>query len=326
MSEAIANENLDTIECTPIDEEELTPESPAPSNPIPHIPCWEGHRITKANLVLEGGAMRGMFTAGVLDYFMDKGLFCENVIGVSAGALCGLNYVAGEDGRTAFLNMMYCDDPRYLSLFSFATTGNAMGVDFMFDEIPNKLHPLNYDAFDESPMKLTVVSSNLELGEADYHKIDGIKYDIDYVIASASMPVLSQITDIDGKLLLDGGTCDSIPINYSKLTGAKKHIVVLTQDETYEKKPSSLMPILRAEYADFPFYLDRCEFRHYEYNRTKRMLKRMHEAGECFVIQPAKPVEISKMEKDRDKLFDLYLQGLEAAAAAWDDLQKYLAD
>lgn len=323
MSEAFETENAESVEYTVVDEDSFDPTEASAFGL--HTPAWEGHEVTNANLVLEGGAMRGMFTAGVLDYFCDKGLFCENIIGVSAGALCGLNYVAGEDGRTAFLNMLYCDDPRYLSLYSFATTGNAMGLDFMFDEIPNKLHPLNFDAFNASPMNLTVVSSNLELGEADYHRIENLRFDMDYVVASASMPVVSQITDIDGKLLLDGGTCDSIPINYSLLTGAKKHIVILTQDETYEKKPNSLMPIIHREYADYPYYIDRCEFRHYEYNRTTRMLKRMHEAGDCFVIQPQKPVEISNMEKDRDKLFDLYQQGLEVAAKTWDDLQEYLA-
>ncbi len=145
--------------------------SPSPSRAADavHEPAWRGHGTAPVNLVLEGGAMRGQFTAGVLDFFMDQKLFCERVIGVSAGALCGYNYVAGEDGRTCYLNTKYCDDWRYLSMKSFVRTGNACGREFAFDEIPNRLEPFNYAAFDESPMELIAVSSDLVTGEADYH-------------------------------------------------------------------------------------------------------------------------------------------------------------
>ena len=147
----------------PIDQASATRTTSPSSASTPHTtpgamrePVWNGHSITPANLVLEGGAMRGQFTAGVLDFFMDQKLFCERVIGVSAGALCGYNYVAGEDGRTCYLNTKYCDDWRYLSMKSFVRTGNACGREFTFDEIPNRLEPFNYAAFDESPMQLAV--------------------------------------------------------------------------------------------------------------------------------------------------------------------------
>ena len=289
-----------------------------------HEPAWRGHATTHANLVLEGGAMRGQFTAGVLDFFMDKKLFCERVIGVSAGALCGYNYVAGEDGRTCYLNTKYCTDWRYLSMQSFVRTGNACGREFAFDEIPNRLEPFNYAAFDESPMRLVTVASNLVTGEADYHEFADSLADLPYLIASSSMPLVSRTVEVDGKLLLDGGTCDSVPLTYSLLTGARKHIVVLTQAADYVKGPNKLMALLRQRYHDYPYYLERLHLRHYEYNRLYRALPRLHDEGRIFVLRPPEPVTVSSMEKDADKLFALYEQGYATAALSWDALVRYL--
>lgn len=293
----------------------------------PVAPAWEGHATTPANLVLEGGAMRGQFTAGVLDFFMEHGLFCDHVIGVSAGALNGYCYVAGEIGRTCFLNMKYCNDPRYLSLKSYVRTGNACGREFAFHEVPEKLDPFNFEAYRTSPIRLTVVSSNLDTGEADYHDVVDASNDSDlaHLIASSSMPLVSQIVEVNGKRLLDGGTCDSVPITFSQLTGRNKHVVVLTQAADYVKGPNKLMPALSQAYSEFPYYVDRLRYRHYEYNRTYRRVARMHEAGEAFVIRPQKPVTIHSMEHDQEKLLDLYEQGYAEAARTWEALQEYLA-
>lgn len=297
----------------------------APSPAPLHEPAWRGHDAFPANLVLEGGAMRGQFTAGVLDFFMDRKLFCERVIGVSAGALCAYNYVAGEDGRTCYLNTKYCNDWRYLSMKSFVRTGNACGREFTFDEIPNRLEPFNYAAFDESPMKLVSVASNLVTGEADYHEFADSKADLPYLIASSSMPLVSQIVDVDGKMLLDGGTCDSVPVVYSMLTGAKKHIVVLTQAADYVKGPDKMLALLRQRYGMHPHYVERLQHRHYEYNRLYRALPRLHEAGDIFLIRPPEPVTVASMERDPEKLFALYEQGYAEAARVWPALQEYLA-
>lgn len=286
-------------------------------------PAYTGKDLTHANLILEGGAMRGQFTAGVLDYFMEQGLFCDNTIGVSAGSLCGYNYVAGQIGRSCYQNLKYCDDWRYLSMKSFVRTGNAFGRDFAFREIPEELDPFDYATFNDSPMNLTVVSSNLETGEADYHLMKS-QDDLPYMIASSSMPLVSQIVEVDNKLLLDGGTCDSVPILYSLLSGVKKHIVVLTQDATYEKKPNKMMPAIRQLYSDYPHYLDRLQYRHYEYNRTYRFIKQLEKEGVCFVIRPPEPVTISSMEKDREKLLELYEQGYAEAMRNFKALENYL--
>ena len=289
-----------------------------------NAPAWRGHAITHANLVLEGGAMRGQFTAGVLDFFMDRKLFCERVIGVSAGALCGYNYVAGDIGRSCYLNVKYCSDWRYLSMKSFVRTGNAYGREFAFDEIPNRLEPFDYAAFDASPMRLVTVASNLDSGEADYHEFADARADMPYLVASSSMPLVSRIVEAGGKRLLDGGTCDSVPILYSLLTGAEKHVVVLTQAAGYVKGPNKLMALLRQRYHAFPLYLERLQHRHFEYNRTYRALGRLHAEGRAFVIRPPEPVEVASMEKDADKLLALYEQGYATAARLWPELVRYL--
>lgn len=289
------------------------------------LPAWKGADVADVDLILEGGAMRGQFTAGVLDVFMDRGLFCERTIGVSAGALCGYNYVAGATGRSCYLNLKYCSDWRYLSLKSFVRTGNAYGREFAFERIPGELEPFDTRAFDESPLKLVAVSSNLDTGEADYHELAS-SADIPYVIASSSMPLVSQIVEVDGKRLLDGGGCDSVPYLYSLLTASRerKRIVVLTQADGYVKSPNRLMPLLHQRYAEFPYYLDRLQTRHFDYNRTYRALARLHDAGELFIIRPQKPVTVASMEKDPAKLMDLYEQGCAEAVRLWDDLQLYL--
>ena len=293
----------------------------APFNP----PAWEGVPLVHANLVLEGGAMRGQFTAGVLDFFMDQKFFCDYVVGVSAGALCGGNYVAGAPGRSSLINVKYADDSRYLSMQSFVRTGNAYGREFAFHEIPDVLEPMDYEAFRRSPIRFEVVSTNLETGEADYHEMRDYHDDLPYIIASSSMPLVSQIVEVDGKLLLDGGTSDSVPLLHSILTGANKHIVVLTQAHDYVKRANKLMALMRQRYADYPYYLERLQYRHYEYNRLYRWIAREEAAGRIFVIRPPEPVTVSSMEHDAEKLLALYEQGLAAAAKAWPKLQEYLA-
>ncbi len=286
--------------------------------------AWLGKSSTKANLVLEGGAMRGLFTAGVTDFLLSKDIFCERVIGTSAGALMGYNYVAGLTGRGAYVNMKYCNDWRYLSLRSFALTGNAFGREMSFDAVPNYIDPFPYSTFDASPMSLIAVSSNLETGLADYHLFTDAKADVPYLISSSAMPMVSQIVEIDGKKLLDGGPCDSIPIEFSLETGAQKHIVVLTQDATYHKDPNKMMPVLARRFADYPNFVERLEGRFVEYNAVRRRLFEMHEAGQVFVLMPEKPVTIATMEHNQQKLLDLYEEGVAVAASQFDALQAYL--
>lgn len=292
-----------------------------------NISVWDGATAQDFHLVLEGGAMRGQFSAGVLDYFMEQGLLAKRVYGTSAGALNGLNYVAGDYGRSCFINVKYCTDWRYLSMQNYARTGNAFGVDYLLNTIPNELETYDYDHYAHSPSCLVSVASNIELGEADYREITDLRdtRDLAYLGASASIPLVNKIVEIDGKKLLDGGTCDSVAYIKSLLDGAKKQVVVLTQDATYVKKPNKLMALANARYSQYPLFLERMENRHYEYNLLYRRLARLHEEGSLFVIRPQKPVTVASMESDREKLIDLYAQGYAEAMRTWDDLMRYLA-
>ncbi|MDR2492811.1 MAG: patatin family protein [Coriobacteriales bacterium] len=295
----------------------------APSD-VAYRPAWRGASVIDANLVLEGGAMRGQFTAGVLDYLMDVGMLPKTVIGVSAGALNGFHYVAGARGRSCYLNTKYCGDWRYFSLRSFATSGNAFNVQFVFDRIPRTLEPFDFDAYRDSPLELVAVCSNLELGEADYTTVTDPEAQLDYVRASAAMPLVSRIVRIDDKKLLDGGTCDSVPVIHSQLSGAQKHIVVLTQDESYLKTPEKLMPLMRLRYLAHPEFVRRLKKRHEDYNRVYRIVARLAESGEVFLLRPAEPVTVKNMETDPDKLYALYQHGYDQARKGFPDLVRYL--
>ena len=300
--------------------------SPAGGESACEPPAWQGRAASPVNLVLEGGAMRGQFTAGVLDFLMDQGLLCENIIGTSAGALTGYYYVAGARGRTCLQNVVFCDDWRYMSLKSYVRTGNAFAREFAFYDIPDRLLPFDYDSFNCSPMNLVAVSANLETGEADYHLIGDAKKDMPYLIASSSMPLISQIVEVDGKLLLDGGACDSVPIVHSWIMNGtgRKNIVVLTQDATYVKPANKLLPLISSRYRDYPYYVERLANRHIDYNRTYRAIDRWHDEGHLFRIRPPKPVQVGSMEKDPEKLLALYEEGYQTAASNWPALLQYL--
>jgi predicted patatin/cPLA2 family phospholipase len=287
-------------------------------------PAWQGASIVDCALVLEGGAMRGQFTAGVLDFLMDEGVMPRMAVGVSAGALNGFNYVAGSRGRSCYLNTKYCSDWRYLSMRSFVVTGDALGAKFAFETIPDELDPFDYDAYRASPLALYTVASDIERGEADYTALLEPDAQRDYLRASASMPLVSRIVEIDGKRLLDGGTCDSVPVGFARTLATKRQIVILTQDAGYVKKPEKVMPLIRKVYADFPRYITRMENRHIDYNRVYREVANLHESGELFAIRPPAPVTVASMEHDSRKLYELWSTGYEEARRNWPALRRWL--
>jgi predicted patatin/cPLA2 family phospholipase len=287
-------------------------------------PAWKGATLLDCSLVLEGGAMRGQFTAGVLDYLMDEGALPRRTVGVSAGALNGFNYRAGIRGRSILLNTKYCTNWRYFSMRSYALTGSAFNSKFVFERIPQKLEPFDYDGYAASPLELVTVASDLVSGEADYFNLKDARTEIDYLRASSSMPLLSKIVETDNKKLLDGGICDSVPLDYAISWGGRKHIVVLTQHDGYIKPDYKLMPLVRRVYKDYPYFIERFEHRSYEYNRSYRKVKRMKDAGEIFALMPPSPVQVESMEHDPRKLYHLYLVGYEQARRNWKAIQMYL--
>ncbi len=292
----------------------------------PERPAYEGHEVLPVTLILEGGGLRAQFTAGVLDFFMEQGVVVDHVIGVSAGALSGTYYKAGLPERTAFLNMKYCDDDRFFSMKSFRETGNVCGREFLFHDIIDTLHPFDKAWFSDSPIRLTAVSTNLETGEADYHNVQTLENDLDYLISSSSLPLLSKPVEVDGKLLLDGGTADSIPFAHAfEVDPTNKVIVVLTREAEYKKSKGKTLPVAERAYKEYPNYVECMKHRYYMYNKDHKAVLRLHEEGRIFAIMPEKPIGIKALERDRSKLLDLYAQGYEQAAKNWEALQEFLA-
>ena len=280
--------------------------------------------MSRLGLVLEGGGMRGVYTAGVLDFLMDHDIYTDGVIGVSAGACHGCSYVSKQRGRAYRVNVPYIHDKRYAGVRSLFKTGDLFNADFIYDLIPNKLDPYDYQTFYQAAIPFYAVSSNLETGKAEYHRCVSMKDDVQYVRASASLPLLANIIEIDGKKLLDGGVCDSIPIHQFRKMGYDKNIVVLTQCAEYRKGKNNLLPILRVVYKQYPKFIHALETRHIVYNRTLKDLADLEKKGEVFIIRPSTPVTISRLEKNEEKLQALYQQGYHDAENLYDSLLAFI--
>lgn len=303
----------------------FAPEGYLPLDDPRYHPAWQGVAPLDCNLVLEGGSMRGQFTAGVLDLLMDEGILPSTVIGVSAGALNGCNFVAGMRGRTSYLNTKYCDYWRYYSMRSLLLKGSVSDMRFVFGDLLYGLEPFDFDSFADSPLRLITVAANLETGQADYHEYRDLRSEMGYLQASVSMPLVTRPVTIDGKKLLDGGICDSVPIEHSKGLGANRHIVVLTQDADYIKQPVGLRGLSRLMYRRYARFIWAIEHRHEIYNQTYAQVTRMHEDGEIFLLRPQHPVTVASMEQDRGKLRDLYLHGYGEAKRHLPAIRAYLA-
>ena len=279
----------------------------------------------KKGLILEGGAMRGMFTAGVIDVMMENGIDFDGAIGVSAGAAFSCNYKSKQVGRVIRYNMKYCADRRYSGIGSLIKTGNIFSTDFAYGEVPLKFDVFDFETYQSNPMDFYVVCTDIETGKAVYHNYGG-KDDhcFDWIRASASMPIVSQIVDIDGRKLLDGGIADSIPVKYFEELGYRKNVVVLTQPENYQKKKNRLMPLIRLKYRRYPKLVETMANRHLVYNAALDYIKDRERQGALFVIRPKEKLKIGKVEKNPDKLKEVYDIGRETAAAQIQAIKDFL--
>lgn len=280
--------------------------------------------MEKLGLVLEGGGMRGLYTIGVLDFLMEKGIYTDGVIGVSAGACNACSYASRQIGRSVRINVNYIKDKRYMSLRSLVKTGDLFGAKFIYDTIPNELEPFDYEAFDQQGMELYAVCTNLETGKAEYIKCKDMKKDVIYVRASASLPLLSRIVEVDGMKLLDGGAADSIPFKKFQEMGYHKNIVVLTRDAAYRKGKNNLMPIIRRTYRQYPNFIEALDTRHNRYNQSLEELEKMEKEGSVLVIRPSSSIEIGRLEKDPAKLKNLYKKGYHDAKAMYPQILAYI--
>ena len=279
----------------------------------------------RTGLILEGGAMRGMYTAGVLDVFMEQGVAFDGVIGVSAGAITGCSYVSGQVGRTIRYNKKYCKDKRFMSFYSWVTTGDLVGNRFCYHELPEKLDPYDNEAFKKSNTAFYVTCTNIETGNAEYIQLKDMFEDIDYMRASASMPYVSKIVEKDGKKLLDGGCSDSVPVQEFINMGYEKNVVILTRPADYRKKPEK-KGLARLIYRKYPKFVERLENRWQEYNRMVEQLQKLEQKGKIFVIRPKKPLEIGRMSHDVNEIQKAYEQGRADGIESLESMKAWLED
>ncbi len=280
--------------------------------------------MVKAGLVLEGGGMRGVYTAGVLDFFIDQDLYFSDIYGVSAGACHMCSYISQQKERAYRVNVDYLQDKNYCSMYSLLKTGDLFGAEMCYDKIPNELDPYDYEAFGRYKGNAYAVVTNIETGKAEYIRMEDMHKDIIAIQASASLPLVSKNVYINGVPYLDGGVADAIPIMKSLQDGNKKNVVIMTKEVGYRRKPSSNMTAIRLRYRKYPELVKDMERRHIVYNKTLDFLEEHEKKGHIFVIRPKEDCGVGRIEKNKDKLRALYQMGYDDAKASFEDLKKYL--
>ncbi len=261
----------------------------------------------KTGLVLEGGAMRGLFTAGILDVLLEANVTFDGVVGVSAGAAFGINFVSGQNGRTIRYNKRFAKDWRYCSLRSWLTTGDLFGAEFAYHTLPEKLDPFDSEAFEKSTTDYHLVCTDVRTGKAVYRQLDkGGHETYDWVRASASMPFVSKPVSIGDQLLLDGGIADSIPLAYFENGGYEHNVVILTQPEGYSKGHNRLMPLLRIALRKYPDLVHALDVRHIMYNKQLEHVRKRETEGKALVIRPTEPLQIGHVSHNPDEMQAVY--------------------
>ena len=277
----------------------------------------------KNGLVLEGGGMRGIYTAGVLDVFMEENIGFAGVIGVSAGAIHGCSYISGQKGRNLRYYKKYCNDKRFMSYRNLILTGDIAGEKFCYHDLPEKLDPFDYDGFNASKMKFYVTCSNVETGKAEYLNLTDMKGEIDLLRASASLPYVSRIVKIKGMKLLDGGCTDSIPVAAFRNMGYEKCVVVLTRHKGYVKGPEK-SALAKLFYGKYPEFSKAMETRHDTYNQSVAEIEKLEQEGKVFVIRPSVELTIGRMEGNPEKLQEVYDIGVKDAQNQLKLLKEWL--
>ena len=275
-------------------------------------------------LVLEGGGFRGMYTCGVIDVFMENGICFDEVVGVSAGAAFGCNIKSKQIGRALRYNKRFCRDSRYSGLKSFIKTGDLYNKEFAYGIVPTILDPFDTKTFRENPLKFTVVCTDIHTGNPVYHEIqNGDATDIEWIRASASIPIVSKPVKLDGYELLDGGVSDSIPVNWM-LERSDKTVIVLTRDKSYHKEPMKYIHLLKKAFKEYPNLQKALENRYIVYNKTLDEIEQLEREGKVFVIRPSKPISCAMIEKDPNHLQEIYDIGRRDALHYLVDFKKYL--
>ena len=277
----------------------------------------------KTALILEGGAMRGLYSAGVLDVFMKNNISADVVYGVSAGALFGLNYKSRQIGRALRYNLKYANEKNYMGLYSLFTTGNIMNKDFCFKKLVYELDKLDFETYKNYPVDFYAVVTNLETGKPEYIKIDDAQKDMEYFRASGSMPFVSRPVEISGNFYLDGAMSDAIPLKKVLETGCEKIIVILTRPSGYRKKKSYLP--YKLFYGKFPNLVKTAKNYYKEYNETIDLIEKYEAENKIIVLRPSKLVKMKRVEKDINKLQSIYDLGISDCMNKLDEIKEYLS-
>lgn len=281
--------------------------------------------MPRRGLVLEGGAMRGLFSCGVTDVFLEEGIAFDGMIGVSAGAVFGCNFKSKQAGRALRYNQQFCRDWRYCSWRSFLLTGNLFGEQLCYHDIPERLDPFDNEAFQANPMAFYVAATDADTGEAVYHQcLSGQGEDLEWMRASASMPLVSRVVEVGGYHLLDGGVADSIPLKFFQGLGYDRNVVILTQPRGYLKGPNPLVPLAKGMLHGYPKVVEAMAHRHEKYNETTAYIEAMEQAGQVFAIRPPKALGIGHIERDPQELARVYHLGRETARGALEAMRVFL--
>lgn len=280
----------------------------------------------QAGLVLEGGGMKGIYTAGVLDFFLDKEIEFSSSYGVSAGACSLCSYLSKQKKRQYRITLNYLDNKKYCSAQSLLTTGNLFGVNMCYDLIPNYLDPYDYETFNKYEGKAYAVVTNIRTGEAEYMQLKDMHEDILAVRASSSMPLVSRNVKIGEELYLDGGLSDSIPIARSIADGNNKNVVIMTKEIGFRREAASHLAAVKARYIRYPKVYELMKERHIQYNATLDELDEQVKSGKTFVIRPKRKSAVGRVEKDRRKLEALYEEGYMDAEDCYVELLEYLSE
>ena len=264
----------------------------------------------KRGLVLEGGAMRGLWTAGITDVMMEHDIWPDGLIGVSAGAAFGCNYKSRQIGRAIRYNMRFAKDSRYSGIRSLLTTGDYFNAEFDYHIVPKQYEIYDGDAFNRNPMEFIVVCTDVETGEAVYKPLTEANYDTyEWIRASASMPLVSKVVSIQGRKLLDGGVADSIPLAYTESIGYDRNVVVLTQPLGYQKEHNRLMPLMRFALRRYPEMIKALDYRHIMYNKQLEYVAQAEREGRCLVIRPDAKIPIGHISHNPQQMQHVYQIG-----------------
>lgn len=281
----------------------------------------------KTGLVLEGGALRGLFTAGVLDVMMEHDLTVDAVVGVSAGAVFGCNFKSRQIGRTIRYNKKYCRNWRYGSFRSLLLTGDYYGADFCYRRIPEELDVFDVKSYQQTDMIFDVVCTDVDSGEAVYHRCETcMGEDLEWMRASASMPLVSKPVEINGRRYLDGGVADSIPLHYMEELGYPHSIVILTQTRGFVKAPNKLLPVMRLALKKYPALLRALELRHEGYNAMTKEIEEKEARGEILVIRPEEALNIGAASRDPEDMERVYQLGRAMGEKRRSEIRNFLEE